>query len=105
MAHVSTPEAVQGIRSAATVNRLALISVAAQIEDQLAHVALFPNTPAKGQLRDGLTKLRQRYTDAATLNGRMVALSTVVLDMLGAPPPPPADDPPPPATLWSTGNW
>ncbi len=104
MSHVEPPDAVREIRAAAQTNAAALRSVSAQVTGQIAHVELFPNTPSKGRLRDGLARLKARYEGTAALNDRMVALSTVVLDMLGSESPP-DEDPAPPPTTWSTGNW
>lgn len=106
MAHVPIPEAVRDIRAASITNAAALRSVSAQVLHHLEHVDAFPNTPAKGQLRDGLMRLAARYDISARLNDRMVALSGVVLDMLGTTVPAEPDPTPAPApTTWSTGSW
>ncbi len=104
MPHIPAPDAVREIRAAASTNMAALISVADQIDHQLAHVEEFPNAPSKGQLRDGLQRLQARYRESAKLNAGLVRLTDQILVMLGNPTPP-ADDPMPPLTTWSTGDW
>lgn len=99
---VSPVDATLAIRAAANVNRQALISVCEEAADQLLLVDQWPNTPAKGRMRDVLQRLKQGYSDLAVRAGEVSRLCNVVLDMFSAGGSPDPDVEP---VTWSTGAW
>jgi hypothetical protein len=99
---LSPPDATLWIRATSTINRAALTSVGAQLDGQLAEVESWPNTPAKGRMRDTLSRMKAAYSALADRSQETIRLANVVLDMFGEGD---APDPPQPSIVWSTGAW
>lgn len=94
-------DATLWIRSAATINKLALTSVCNELTAQLEEVETWPSSPAKGRMRDTLQRMQQAYKNLSDRSGEAVRFANVVLDMFGTG----GVDPPQPPITWSTGNW
>lgn len=99
---LSPNDATLAIRAAATINQAALCSVVLQLAAQLEEVESWPNSPAKGRMREMLQRTQQSYRLLADRSGEVIRTANQMLAMTGG-----ANTPNPPVApnTWSTGTW